>query len=315
MPGRVVCHGQWTSRTGVSSRASPQVQLPNPQRAGIWEGSEPAEGRPHVARTTLGRSRRAGISRPPSHCLHLRSGQSGWVLRLWMTQGRHRASRTRTTTTDRQTSLLAGSDRRALGVRYEAYPRVRCHRTLRTRGTRARRTVGGQGLCEGLDISLHEVVVLGLITCVGGRSRQLSPSPFRRSTQCYNCPQGCGRSAGGTARDWKRMRRGSGMEWRAQIRRVTFTACMDDMRDAHNSNLSHDVVCKSWRPEPDYWIMRTWDHACINSRVEVHVRCVSLCHWCRARFCHADAIPLMVTLSLVSCVLSLCFTTQTQYQV
>ena len=23
----------------------------------------------------------------------------------------------------------------------------------------------GQGLCEGLDISLHEVVVLGLITC------------------------------------------------------------------------------------------------------------------------------------------------------
>ena len=25
----------------------------------------------------------------------------------------------------------------------------------------------GQGLCEGLDISLHEVVVLGLITCVG----------------------------------------------------------------------------------------------------------------------------------------------------
>ena len=25
----------------------------------------------------------------------------------------------------------------------------------------------GQGLCKGLDISLHEVVVLGLITCVG----------------------------------------------------------------------------------------------------------------------------------------------------
>ena len=34
------------------------------------------------------------------------------------------------------------------------------------------------------------------------------------------------------------------------------------------------VVCKSWRPEPDYWTMRTWDHACINSRDEVHVRCV-----------------------------------------
>ena len=26
----------------------------------------------------------------------------------------------------------------------------------------------GQGLCEGLDISLHEVVVLGLITCEVG---------------------------------------------------------------------------------------------------------------------------------------------------
>ena len=25
----------------------------------------------------------------------------------------------------------------------------------------------GQGLCEGLDMSLREVVVLGLITCVG----------------------------------------------------------------------------------------------------------------------------------------------------
>ena len=25
----------------------------------------------------------------------------------------------------------------------------------------------GQGLCEGLDISLREVVVFGLITCVG----------------------------------------------------------------------------------------------------------------------------------------------------
>ena len=34
----------------------------------------------------------------------------------------------------------------------------------------------GQGLCEGLDISLHEVVVLGLITCgeVGLFSRPIS---------------------------------------------------------------------------------------------------------------------------------------------
>ena len=98
---------------------------------------------------------------------------------------------------------------------------------------------------------------------------------FWRSTQCCYCPQGCGRSAGVTAGNWKRMRRRwSWMKWRAHSRRVTLTACMDDMRDAHNSNLSHDVVCRSWRPEPDYWTMRTWDHACVNSRVEVHVRCM-----------------------------------------
>ena len=36
----------------------------------------------------------------------------------------------------------------------------------------------------------------------------------------------------------------SWMEWRAQSRRETHTTCMD-MRDAHKSNLSDDVVCKS----------------------------------------------------------------------
>ena len=56
----------------------------------------------------------------------------------------------------------------------------------------------GQGLCKGLDICLLEVVGLGLITCEESWSRQESPSPFRRSTQCYYCPQGSGRSAGGS---------------------------------------------------------------------------------------------------------------------
>ena len=32
-------------------------------------------------------------------------------------------------------------------------------------------------------------------------------------------------------------RRGSWMEWRAQSRRVTLAACMEDMRDAHNLSL------------------------------------------------------------------------------
>ena len=35
------------------------------------------------------------------------------------------------------------------------------------------------------------------------------------------------------------------MEWRTQSLRVTLTACMVDMRDAHNMGLSHDVACKA----------------------------------------------------------------------
>ena len=35
----------------------------------------------------------------------------------------------------------------------------------------------------------------------GSGTRHKTPSPFWRSTQCYHCPQGCGRSAGGTAED------------------------------------------------------------------------------------------------------------------
>ena len=80
-------------------------------------------------------------------------------------------ARTRSTTTDRQTSLLAGSDRHVLGVLREAYPRVRCHRTPRPRGPFAWRIVGwrgrrgGQGLCVGFDVSLFEVVGVGLFNC------------------------------------------------------------------------------------------------------------------------------------------------------
>ena len=92
------------------------------------------------------------------------------------------------------------------------------------------------------------------------------------------------------------------MKWIVQSQTVTLTACTDDMRDADNSKLSHDVVCKSWRPEPDFWTMRTSKHACINSRVEVHVRCVEGALGLGghvvigdvrlvARFHHADAVP------------------------
>ena len=58
----------------------------------------------------------------------------------------------------------------------------------------------GQGLCEGLDISLHEVVGLGLITCaeVGlvRRHRLLVGG-----VQCYYYPPRNGRRAAGTAGD------------------------------------------------------------------------------------------------------------------
>ena len=59
-------------------------------------------------------------------------------------------ARTQTTTTDRQTSLLAGNDRHVLGVLRETYPRVRCHRTLRGSRTlsscrRHRFQGGGEG--------------------------------------------------------------------------------------------------------------------------------------------------------------------------
>ena len=59
----------------------------------------------------------------------------------------------------------------------------------------------GQGLCEGLDISLHEVVVLGLITCeeVGFVSRvHLLSGEVRSVTTVL---KGCGRNAGGSAGD------------------------------------------------------------------------------------------------------------------
>ena len=52
-------------------------------------------------------------------------------------------------------------------MHFKASPRARRHRNPHPRGTVAQGTVAGQGLCEGLDISLHEVVVVGFITCEG----------------------------------------------------------------------------------------------------------------------------------------------------
>ena len=108
-------------------------------------------------------------------------------------------ARTQTTTTDQQTSLLAGSERHVLGVRHEASPRERRHRNPHPRGAVPRRTAGGQGLCAGLDVSLLEVVGVGLITYervgVVKRVHTLLGGVHRLATALK------ARSAGGSARD------------------------------------------------------------------------------------------------------------------
>ena len=57
----------------------------------------------------------------------------------------------------------------------------------------------GHELCEGIDVSLHEVVVLGLITCeevgIVKRIHTLLGGVHELA------PQRSGRNAGGTARD------------------------------------------------------------------------------------------------------------------
>ena len=137
-------------------------------------------------------------------------------------------------------------------------------------------------------------------------SRQGSPSPERRSTQCYYCSQGSGRRAGGSARDWGWMRRwGSRREWRTQGRRDTLIMSWP-WDDAHKSNLSHDVVCNYDDQNLTTGLCAHGITLAFTSWCSCALcgRCSGswwlCCHWCRARFHHADAIPLMVTLSLVS---------------
>ena len=68
--------------------------------------------------------------------------------------------------TNRQAFSL-GVIRHVLGVRYEASPRARVIVIHILEEPLLGELLLGQGLCEGLDISLHEIEVLGLITCVG----------------------------------------------------------------------------------------------------------------------------------------------------
>ena len=105
----------------------------------------------------------------------------------------------------------------------------------------------------------------------GGRSRQGSPSPFRRSMQCCYCPQNCGRSAGRSARDWRWIR-----WWRSRTEWLK-------VQEIRSSCDDHEVTRTSgtWAT---MWCAikttRTWllDYAHmgsrLHSRVDVHVRCV-----------------------------------------
>ena len=98
----------------------------------------------------------------PTHVQCLVLDHLVWPVALFALQRISPFARTRTT--DRQTSLLAGSDKHVLGVRYEASLRARCHRNPHLRGTVARGTVAGSWTLIELDVTLHEIVRLGLIT-------------------------------------------------------------------------------------------------------------------------------------------------------
>ena len=74
-------------------------------------------------------------------------------------------------------------------MRYEASPRAQRHRN-------PRELLLGQGLCEGLDISLHEVVVLGLITCAGARIVRRPHLLVGRAHSVTPNPRGSRRAAG-----------------------------------------------------------------------------------------------------------------------
>ena len=175
-------------------------------------------------------------------------------------------ARTRTTTTDRQTSLLVESDRHVFGVLREACLRVRFLRTPRLRGIFARRIVGGSGtLCRigrkspgGRRCWAHNLW--------GSRSRQESPYPLWRSAQARYGPQGSARSAGGSARDERIGRWGGWREWRTRSRIETLITCVDEMTCA--TPLTRAVQCESMTTRTR--VTKKTAH----SRVSVHVRCV-----------------------------------------
>ena len=77
------------------------------------------------------------------------------------------------------------------------------------------------------------------------RTRQLTPSPCWRSTQCFCLSSWKWKGSRNCLRlmENKESRKLSWMEWRAQSRRVTLTSCMDEMRQTCGQLEPRDVVC------------------------------------------------------------------------
>ena len=126
----------------------------------------------------------------------------------------------------------------------------------------------------------------------GGRSRQGSPSPCRRSTQCYYCPQGSRRSAGGSARECRWMRRRGGLK----VEEI-FSSC-----DDHEMTRTSETWATMWCA-----IVTT--RTCLTKQTR-ELRAHSLHVSIFMCFVWKVLWVLVVTLSLASCVLSLGFTTQ-----
>ena len=118
------------------------------------------------------------VQKSPSLCVF-----SVEFLTSFLTTGCHFAIyRTRTTTTDQQTSLLAGSDRLVLGVHWRASHRLRHRRNPRPRGTVARGAVARSRTLWGTRRKSQWRSSPWAHNLSWRRTPQLTPSPRRSST-------------------------------------------------------------------------------------------------------------------------------------
>ena len=109
----------------------------------------------------------------------------------------------------------------------------------------------GLGRCVGLDVSLLDVVGVGLIPLRKSESSRENPYPFRRSAQARYGPQGSGRSARRSAGDKGWMGRwGTRREWRSKSRENRTLHAWMRWHAQHHWAMRCNVN-ESWRHEPD----------------------------------------------------------------